>query len=703
MNSSKPVAELTTPIHCLKGIGPKRRRDLERAGLRSLEDMLYYLPFRFEDRRTLRSIASLKPGENALVSARVVAAEVQRTRRRNFKIFSAVVEDESGRMLASWFNQPFLADTIRPGYKIRLFGEARAGGKGAGILEMANPQFEVGAETKTETGIVPVYERIGSVGGKTIRTIIKDLFNGYEISLPGNVPSHMLSRLKLLPPGEALARIHCPPPDADIESLNSGSSREHRSLVFEEFFFLQAGLAFHHNVSNQEGAGIKFQTSPEIRKMLKGMLPFRLTEGQRNALKEIVGDMTSARQMRRLLQGDVGCGKTIVALLAAALAMENGYQAAFMVPTEILAEQHYASVRKHLAKTNYRVGLLNGSMTAGEKEKMRRRIADGEVDLVVGTHALIQEATSFKQLGFSIIDEQHRFGVIQRGRMMKAGANPDVLIMTATPIPRSLTLTLFGDLSVSLIKDVPPGRRKVKTAARTEKSRTRIDAFLESQMKEGRQIYAVAPAIEESKNGELRTATDLHERLSATFPHRRVGLLHGRMKAAQREKTMAEFADGKIDILACTTVIEVGVDVPNATVMLVENAERFGLSQLHQLRGRVGRGRRQSYCVLLYSSTRSDPARERLKIMVKTNDGFLIAEKDLELRGPGEFFGARQSGSLTLRVGNVVRDLKELQAARKEAFRLMLNPDPEEIASQQKVVNAIRKSWAKRYNLVLIG
>jgi len=444
MDSTKPVAELTSPLGGLKGIGPKRRRALERAGVCTLEDLLFHLPFRYEDRRKVHKIASLRPGQKALFGGRIVSTEVKRTRRRRFSIFRAVIEDESGRVLALWFNQPYLADSIKEGYKISLFGELVASGYGGGLLEAHNPQFEVGKEAAGEAGIVPVYEKVGEVGGRVIRAAIADLYERYSVKLPATVPPSILERLGFLVPGEALRRLHLPPPDADVEELDAGKAVEQRSLVFEEFFLLQAGLALRRRTAREETQGIEFHTSPQIRETLRRMLPFRLTDGQKQALKEIVADMTSPRPMRRLLQGDVGCGKTIVALLAVALAVENGFQAVLMAPTEILAEQHMESVRKHLSHTGYRARLLTGSLPAGEKEEVRHAVAAGEVDLVVGTHALIQEGTRFHRLGLAVIDEQHRFGVLQRARLMEVdnqSADPDVLIMTATPIPRSLTLT----------------------------------------------------------------------------------------------------------------------------------------------------------------------------------------------------------------------------------------------------------------------
>lgn len=701
--SSKPVAVLTTTLDCLKGIGPKRHAEFKKSGLRTVGDLLFYFPFRYEDRRSLRRIRSLAAGETVLVQGTVIHTEVRRTKRRRFAIFHAVVEDESGRLQAAWFNQPYLANTIREDYEIALYGEVVESGFGGGVLEMQNPHFEVGPGAGAERGIVPIYERIGSTGGAVIRKIIRGILDNYKIRLPAATPEAILQRLGYISPSEAVRRVHRPPDASDIEALNAGRSLEQQSLVFDEFFFLQAGLALRRKKYREEPTGIAFNTSEDIRATLKGMLPFRLTEGQKIAFKDIVDDMTSPRPMARLLQGDVGCGKTIVALLAAALAMENGCQVALMAPTEVLAEQHMTTVRKHLAHTNYRIRLLTGRMPTAQGNEIRRDIAGGEADLVIGTHTLIQESVDFHKLGLAIIDEQHRFGVLQRARLVKTEPCPDLLILTATPIPRTLTLTLFGDLSVSVIRDMPPGRQPIVTAARTEKGRAKIDAFLETQMREGRQIYSVAPAIEESRGGEARTVKEMHRRLEKTFPHRRIGLLHGRMPSADREAAMADFASGDIDILASTTVIEVGVDVPNATVMLIENSERFGLSQLHQLRGRVGRGEHKSYCILIYQHVRGEQARQRLEIMVRTGDGFEIAEKDLELRGPGDFFGTRQSGMPTLRVGSLLSDAEMLQKARKEAFRLILESGSKEEAEREETIKTIRRDWEKRYSLVLVG
>jgi ATP-dependent DNA helicase RecG len=435
------------------------------------------------------------------------------------------------------------------------------------------------------------------------------------------------------------------------------------------------------------------------------MLPFTLTTGQREAFKEIVGDMTAPVPMRRLLQGDVGSGKTIVALLAAALALENGYQAVFMAPTEILAEQHIQTIQQHCGHTEFRTAFLTGSLASGERRRVRQQIADGEADLIVGTHALVQEGVSFKKLGLAVIDEQHRFGVMQRAALLEAaaGVTPDLLIMTATPIPRSLTLTLFGDLSVSLISDKPPGRKPVTTAVRTEKDKPKIISFLKKETAAGRQVYWVCNRIADNPDDDIKGVEEVYQQLRKIFGPQRVGLLHGRLPQREREEMMGRFQAGEIKVLAATTVIEVGVNVPNASVMLIENAERFGLSQIHQLRGRVGRGADKSWCILIYNPTASDNAAERLKILEDSDDGFEIAQKDLELRGPGDFFGTRQSGVPTFRVGSLIRDAKLLEEARQKAFSYIASPPRGLEKERSDYIDHLRHQWKQKYGLVLVG
>jgi len=474
----------------------------------------------------------------------------------------------------------------------------------------------------------------------------------------------------------------------------------HRRLIFEEFFQLQLALGIKRKDREASPKGTLIRVDDRIREIVRSLLPFRLTAAQKEALREIVNDLCSPKPVNRLLQGDVGSGKTIVALLAMVVAVENGYQTALMVPTEILAEQHARNIKRLLARTPYRVELLTGSTKNAEKRELYEAIAEGEVDIVIGTHALIQEGVRFRKLGFVVIDEQHRFGVLQRAELIRRGYNPDVLVMTATPIPRSLAMTVYGDLDISFIRELPPGRTPVRTFLRTEEARTAIYQFIANQVRAGRQVYIVYPLVEESEKIDLLNATQMAEHLQrVVFPNFHVGLLHGKMRPAEKEDVMRRFVSGEIQILVSTTVIEVGVDVPNATVMLVEHAERFGMAQLHQMRGRVGRGAEKSYCILLAQDATTEEARERLGIMVETNDGFKIAEKDLEIRGPGELMGTKQSGIPLFRIGNIIRDQKILEAARREANSLLSRPSkPPEV---ERLLHCIRTQ--PKYGLASVG
>jgi ATP-dependent DNA helicase RecG len=520
---------------------------------------------------------------------------------------------------------------------------------------------------------VPIYRKLGDYRTRQLRSIFHHLLNKLEKDIPESLPEEIIVRCNLIPRGEALRKAHFPADDSPIDDYNLARSPAHRQLIFEEFFWLAIALGVKRGERLREPKGAVIEITDRVRESVRSILPFTPTNAQKHALKEIVDDMISDQPMNRLLQGDVGSGKTIVAVQAMIIAIENGYQTALMAPTEILGEQHARNIKRWLAKTPYRVELLTGSMKAKEKREVQEAIAVGDVDLVVGTHALIQEAVQFKKLGLAVIDEQHRFGVLQRAEIRRRGMNPDVLVVTATPIPRSLAMTVYGDLEVSIIDELPPGRTPVSTYVRGEDRREKIYEFIRDQIKLGRQAYVVYPIIEESEKLDLRNATEMYNNLRVeVFPEINVGLLHGRMKAAEKEEVMEAFTANKIQLLVATTVIEVGVDVPNASVMLIEHAERFGLSQLHQLRGRVGRGAAESYCILLAQFTKTKEARERLKIMEETTDGFKIAEKDLEIRGPGEVMGTRQSGIPAFRIANIVRDQKILEMARREA-NYMLN------------------------------
>lgn len=706
-NPSKPahLPELSsdTPLSALPGIGPKRSATLSKAGLHTVDDLIYYFPFRYEDRRDAIPIGELEIGRECLIEGTVIQAELKKLRKRGSSLFTVVIKDPSGSLMITWFNQHWLADKIKVDQELVVYGKVEQQ-RNLHVFSMNSPQVLSG-KNPAERGIVPVYQRIRDMSSQILKKTVQNVFDSFQLRGTLDLPESVRVRHNLLSVSEALQKIHVPEITTDLRSLQTASSQAHKSLIYAEFFSVQAGLALLQDDTESDSSAVSFQTSPKIRETLKRMLPFSLTEGQRTSFKEIVDDMINQSPMRRLLQGDVGSGKTIVALLAAALAIENGYQAAFMAPTEILADQHIESIKRHCGHTDYRTAFLTGSLSSGERKKIRGAIAKGEADLIVGTHALIQDGVTFSKLGLAIIDEQHRFGVLQRAALLErsAGMTPDLLIMTATPIPRSLTLTLFGDLSVSQILDKPPGRKPVTTAIRTEHDKPKIISFLKKEIRAGRQVYWVCPRIDDNPEDDIRSVNQTWEEVSSIFGASRVGLLHGKLRPDEKERVMADFSRGKVSILVTTTVIEVGVNVPNANVMIIENAERFGLSQLHQLRGRVGRGTSRSYCILMYNRTQSENAMERLKIMEQTEDGFLIAEKDLELRGPGDFLGTRQSGIPTFRVGNLIRDAKLLEKAREDAFSYIKSPDESNSEERAEYLVHLRHQWLRKYGLVLAG
>jgi ATP-dependent DNA helicase RecG len=697
----EPDSPLSQSLQYLKGVGPRRAADLEHVGLTTVEDLLYRFPLRYEDRSRLQPIASLRAGVASSVSGRVLSCGVRTTRRPGFKIFEALVSDESAAIRATWLNQPFLRDVFVPGQHVVLFGTVEL--RAPGGRQLTNPQYEIlddeDAETVHTGRIVPVYERAGSVTPKMQRRLVHDVLQRLPADLPETLPEAVRLRLHLPSRYAALNAAHFPPDDAPLGELNAFRSPAQRRLIFEEAFLFQAGVLTRRRRASDERKAVVVQVDDRIRESVRRALPFRLTTGQKQALKEIVEDLQQPRPMNRLLQGDVGAGKTIVALLAAIVAMENGLQVAFMAPTEILAEQHFANIARLLQSSRFRVALLTGATSTASRKTLLAEVRAGTIHLVVGTHALVQGDVAFHQLGLVVIDEQHRFGVLQRATLREKGWRADVLVMTATPIPRTLALTLYGDLDVSLIRDLPPGRLPVKTIAKPESRRDEVYSFVRTQLEAGRQAYVVFPLVEESAKVDLKAATEAADQLAhEVFPQFRVGLLHGRMKQPVKDRVMKAFAAGELDLLVSTTVIEVGVDVPNACVMVVEHAERFGLSQLHQLRGRVGRGAHQSYCCLVYQAPLSEEARERLEAMTGTTDGFEIAERDLLLRGPGDFFGTRQAGVPTFRLIDLVRDRELLEQARREAESWLagLTPSPDDVAT-------LLRAWETRFRLIEIG
>jgi ATP-dependent DNA helicase RecG len=698
MTSSDDV--LATPLQFLKGVGPRRAADFAHAGLVTVEDLLYRFPLRYEDRSRLQPIASLKPGQTASVTGRILSCHLRSTRRPGFKIFEALVGDPSGALRVTWLNQSFLRDVFAQGQHVVLFGpvEMRAGG-----LQLTNPQYEIlddeDAETIHTGRIVPVYERTGSVTPKIQRKLVYDAVQRLPADLPDHLPEAIRARFDYPSRTAALVAAHFPPPDASLEALNRFATPGQQRLIFEEAFLFQTGVMARRRTAAAERKPMPVGVDDRIRESVRQVLPFKLTAGQKQALKEIVEDLQRPQPMNRLLEGDVGAGKTIVALLAALVAMENGLQVAFMAPTEILAEQHFFNISRLLQASRFRVGLLTGATGSVRRREQLAEIEAGTIHLVVGTHALVQGDVNFKQLGLAVIDEQHRFGVLQRALLRAKGLHPDVLVMTATPIPRTLALTVYGDLDVSVIRDTPPGRLPIKTLAKPESRRDEVYQFVRTQLDAGRQAYVIYPLIEESDKVDLKAATEMADHLAQEiFPAYRVGLLHGRLKQDGKERVMKAFVAGELQILVSTTVVEVGVDVPNASVMIVEHAERFGLSQLHQLRGRVGRDRHQSFCFLLYQAPLSDDARGRLKAMTDTTDGFEIADRDLALRGPGDFFGTRQAGVPTFRLVDLMRDRTLLDLAQREAAQWFDRAAPTPAA-----VDRLLHGWEQRFKLIEVG
>ena len=689
---------LDTPLQYLKGVGPRKGADLKKAGLATVEDLLYRLPFRYEDRSRMQPIASLRPGNKAAVFGEIKSAHVATTRRRGFRIFHAVLADASGGIRCSWMNQAYLADIIQPRATVVVFGEVKLDSSG---LHFLNPEFEIVSDDLSglHVGrIVPFYERTGTVTPNMQRKLVRHALDALPAELPDLLDADLRARQSLMARRPAIEASHFPAGEANVAELNAFRTPAQRRLIFEEFFLFQIGHAWRRHETSVERKPHHIAVDDRIRQSAAKVLPFHLTPGQRTAIKEIVDDLCRPAPMNRLLQGDVGAGKTIVALLAAVVAMENGLQVAFMAPTEILAKQHFSTIAKLLSQTRFRVDLLTGSTPGLQRHTIQAHLERGTTNLVVGTHALVQDNVTFNSLGLAVIDEQHRFGVAQRAALQEKGLRPDVLLMTATPIPRTLALTDYSELDVSKITGLPPGRKPVRTWVKPESRRDEVYDLLRAEIEKGRQVYVIYPLVEESEKVDLKSATEMADHLQAeVFPGRRVALLHGRMKQDAKDQVMQAFMSGAVHVLVSTTVVEVGVDVPNASVMVVEHAERFGLSQLHQLRGRIGRGEWDSHCILLYQAPWSDDARERLKTMAETTDGFAIAERDLELRGPGDFFGTRQSGLPKLRTGDLVRDRDIMEEAHQEARRLV------ETGLSPALAAFVRDKWDAQFGLIQVG
>ena len=664
------MLRLDSDVQFVKGVGPRRSAVLGARGIRTVEHLLLHIPKSYQDRANFVPLSSLRIGQDAAIHARVYRSRVIQTRTRG-RILDVILTDGTSFAHAKWFHGGYLQTRdFNAGREVVLFGRVDIDRQESTFV-FFNPEFELleegDATTSADIGrIVPVYEEVAGITSRQFRRIVSaalsDLANDVEDPLPADIrQAQGFPDIRT-----SLERIHFPKTEDDLSKLNARQSPYHRRLIFEEFFLLELIFAL-RRVQARALKGVRFETTDSIRQQVKSILPFHPTAAQKRVLKEIVDDMKAAFPMSRLMQGDVGSGKTIVAFEAMVIAVENGYQAALMAPTEILAEQHYINARRILGPLSYRIGVVRRGIKKAEKQELLEKVASGEIQVVIGTHALVQEHTVFKKLGLVIVDEQHRFGVVQRLELMAKGENPNTLVMTATPIPRTLAMTIYGDLDLSVIDQMPPGRTPIRTSHAVERDADRIYRMIGAEVEKGRQAYVVYPVIEESEKVDLKSATEGFRKLSEVFKGRRVALLHGRMKSDEKEATMKAFAAGQIDVLVSTTVIEVGVDVANAAIMLVEHAERFGLAQLHQLRGRVGRGSHSSACILMTPGRLNDVARQRIQAMVSTTDGFRLAEVDLHIRGPGELAGTRQSGIPEFRVANLMIDTELLSLAQKEA------------------------------------
>jgi ATP-dependent DNA helicase RecG len=701
-----------SPLRFVKGIGPARAEALAEKGLRTAGDLLVHLPFRYEDRTRFLPIGDLTSATGRVtISGRILSSSIFTSRKRRIRIVRALVDDGTGSIECVWFNQPFIRDHLVAGAEIVLFGVPSAAGAKRASLQLTSPEWEI---VTREDGdeihmgrIVPVHRRLPGLSPKAIRRVLHGLLATLPTEIFDPIPEDLRERLGLMPRAEAIRQLHFPEDGAPLSDLRAHRTPAHRRMIFEEFFLLQVALMLRRAEAAAEKRGFRYRVNEGVRRRLRAVLPFHLTGAQRRVLGEISADLKASRPMSRLLQGDVGSGKTIVALLAMLFAVESDLQAVLMAPTELLAEQHFRTIARLLEGRGYRPILLTGAVKGAARKQTLAGIAGGFWQVVVGTHAVIQESVTFHRLGLVVVDEQHRFGVLQRAALREKGAHPDVLVMTATPIPRSLCLTVYGDLDLSILDELPPGRKTVRTFRRKSSARERIYDFVRKEVRLGRQAYVVMPLVEESEETSLKAAVEMAQSLTRRMADTTVGLIHGRMDAATRERTMKEFAEGTIELLVATTVIEVGIDVPNATVMVIENAERFGLSQLHQLRGRVGRGEHASYCILVEADSLTPEAEARLAVMEETEDGFRIAERDLEIRGPGEMTGTRQTGVPELRIANLIRDRHLLELAREEALRLvgeMGRPGRRgEAGPHDALVRHARARWGERLGLAATG
>ncbi|HET9880642.1 MAG TPA: ATP-dependent DNA helicase RecG, partial [Candidatus Binatia bacterium] len=704
--------DLQTPLRYLKGIGPKRAEQLAAFGLRTVEDLLYHLPFRYEDRRHVKNIDRAIVGQEETFIGVLALVQKKYNPRRRSQVLIGRLTDQSGAMGLVWYRAPsYLVNALIPGQRLAVHGRVEAGM--GGLRQLVHPDFDIleGDDSWKEPKILPVYEHPATVPLSLMRKWVSEALTAYRDNLSSHLPLSIMQRQKLIDPTEALLQLHRPPTQASVAALNSFSSAAHRSIIFDELFYLQLGLAIRKK-KNRGSRGILVKRGGEqLTKKMAALLPFKLTGAQQRVLAEIAENMECAQMMQRLVQGDVGAGKTMIAWFSSLRVIENGFQAVWMAPTELLAEQHYRSIQPYAEKLAIKARLVTASLTAKERNAALDEISKGGIQVVIGTHALIQEGVHVPRMALGVIDEQHRFGVIQRlalqritGRADTAislKGQPHMLLMSATPIPRSLAMVLYGDMDISVIDEMPPGRLPVKTKVFTESQRKAVYLRVLEELRLGHQAFVVYPLVEASEQLQhVRDATQMAEKMrQSVFKDFGVGLVHGRMASAERDQVMRAFRDGSIRVLVSTTVIEVGIDIPNATVIVIEHAERFGLSQLHQLRGRVGRGNAAAYCLLVNRAPRNPVAQQRLRVMERESDGFRIAEADLALRGPGEFLGTRQSGLSDFRLANLARDSRLLIDARAEAQAWLQN-DPElKSRESQEMRRILLQRWGQRLQL----
>lgn len=682
------MIDLLKDVKYIKGVGPERVKSLNKLGIYTLEDLITYYPRTYEDRSKVKKMDELENGEEGLIEAICVSRISEIRIRKNMTIYKLIVRDETATCEITWFNMPYLKTKFKIGNRYKFFGKVK---RTASKIEMNSPIFEE-AENSINTGkIIPIYPSIYELTQNTLKNIMNNGIKMVYGNLVETLPEYLLKEYNLIDINKAIKNIHFP---ENFEEYNKARQR----LVFEELLVLQLALLNLKNNYAVDETGIAFNKNVHISDVIN-TLPFKLTRAQTKVLEEIDSDMESAKPMNRLLQGDVGCGKTAVSIIASYKAVKSGYQVAIMAPTAILAKQHLENFRKMLGQFNINCELLVSGLTKKQKEDILERLKAGEIDILIGTHALLEDNVEFKKLGFVVTDEQHRFGVRQRAKISSKGTNPDVLVMTATPIPRTLALILYGDLDISIINELPPNRQKIDTFAVTQNMEDRVNNFIKTQINEGRQAYIVCPLVEENEEIEAKSVLELAEKYkNQTFKEYKVEYMHGKLKPAEKDAIMEDFKNGEIDILISTTVIEVGVDVPNANIMVIENAERFGLATLHQLRGRVGRGKYKSYCILKYKG-KSDVIKQRMEIMTKTNDGFVVSEKDLELRGSGEFFGTKQHGIPEFKIANLFEDIETLKSVQSVAIKIIEEDSKLESEKNARLKKQVDNKFGKRIEI----